>query len=924
MPSLSQVQLVKCRFVRRAGIIPSGLLRQARRAGRECASTSRNTHLNRGRGMRANDHSAVLVTGDFTIDNNTYAGCRGSAAAADAPATACLSAKGGAWIVHGLLTAVHDLHTKGGTAGFEVHCDGDGLPEQLTSYALWEPRELDPGNKPPVHVWRRSRHLGFAAPPAAGAPAPLGADKARTRNPRRPEVLVMDEYGTGCRFRPTRFQLAPTWTVLKTVCPLFQGSLWHGIARDPRLADGLVVIVSVADLRRSDVRISDGISWERTATSLAREMVNSPALAGLRKARHALVVLDTEGCLWMRRDGARDWRLRLVFDPHHMETEWAASKKAGDEVGGELSCLAAAVAVRLAMLDANLDPEDADLEPAIRAGLSAMRVLRREGHGRVGKGTPGVPYEALARAIMDPKNWEQALRAVDMPPGVWATDEVDWRMLEGSDAGPPRDGTRPLYGVAKRVALFGPRALVHAPIARFGKLLTADRDEIEALRQIKQLVGDYEADRAASKPLALAVFGPPGAGKSFGIKQVAEELLGEKPPWLEFNLSQFAGPGDLIGAFHQVRDKVLEGRTPLAFWDEFDSKQYQWLQYFLAPLQDGRFQEGQLTHSVGKCIFIFAGATSYDMENFGPPPVDAEGWKHFVLAKGPDFISRMHGSLNVLGPNPRQVCKNTPGRGKGAPRREWVVDPSDICFPVRRALLLRALLGAGGERLEIDRGVLAALLEAGRYTYGARSFERIVKHLARDRSTTIRRSGLPTDEVLRMNVSDVAEFLRIMQAAQKFQKEAEKLAPAIHKTWRLLAKEQGWKVRFDMPFDQLPEEIKADNVAAAHRIPWILELAGLALVPKEKRFGKTSPGVIEILNALLEVLAEEEHDLFVQWREANGWRRGRPGERDDANRILDTLVKYAELSEDNKTKDRNSVLNFPRIADLAGFRIVER
>ena len=48
--------------------------------------------------------------------------------------------------------------------------------------------------------------------------------------------------------------------------------------------------------------------------------------------------------------------------------------------------------------------------------------------------------------------------------------------------------------------------------------------------------------------------------------------MGGKPALLEFNLSQFSDERDLIGAFHQVRDKRLEGSVPVVFWDEFDSK----------------------------------------------------------------------------------------------------------------------------------------------------------------------------------------------------------------------------------------------------------------------------------------------------------------------------------------------------------------
>lgn len=140
-------------------------------------------------------------------------------------------------------------------------------------------------------------------------------------------------------------------------------------------------------------------------------------------------------------------------------------------------------------------------------------------------------------------------------------------------------------------------------------------------------------------------------------KRLPQKLSGPDS-WLEFNLSQFANADDLIGAFHQIRDKVLQCRLPVVFFDEFDSQSYRWLQFLLAPMQDGKFQEGQVTHPIGKCVFIFAGGTSWTYETFGPPPSSATtggssssttgGVGHlsaaemeFRLAKGPDFKSRL-------------------------------------------------------------------------------------------------------------------------------------------------------------------------------------------------------------------------------------------------------------------------------------------
>src|SRR5580698_9772525 len=58
-------------------------------------------------------------------------------------------------------------------------------------------------------------------------------------------------------------------------------------------------------------------------------------------------------------------------------------------------------------------------------------------------------------------------------------------------------------------------------------------------------------------------------------------IFHDKP--LGFNLSQFKGAEELYGAYHQVRDTVLAGVTPVVFWDEFDSREFFWLQRVPCP-----------------------------------------------------------------------------------------------------------------------------------------------------------------------------------------------------------------------------------------------------------------------------------------------------------------------------------------------------
>jgi len=847
---------------------------------------------------------------------------------------------------------------------------------------LWQKFKFGKLDKTPdgkdAEVWRVRRSLslgpviGSQSRPSATLPPMVTGDF-------HPNVVLVEDNVGGFRFQVPewlqRLQTAggkvpgqsPEWIVFKTSAPVCHGAFWWALSGPAEFRDRLVVAVSIRDLRSSEIRVSQGISWERTALDLARELSQSPLLEGLRRARHVIVTVHGEGTLWMeriegRKDGIAQHRFKLMFDPGYMEGEWSQEMCGTDgNAYGFHSTFAAAVAAHLALAGRD------GLQGGIENGLRAMRLLRAMGHGSAKETAPELPAGALATVILT-KDFEKLSTPLPkMPPadlsrlgrfgeaaipatalaggsttsGGGATTpssvQAKWRMLEVSDGRATSD--QPLYGLGRRVALLGLEGLKNVPYASFGKLFTADRDEIEALRNIQRLMQDYETNETETKPLSIAVFGPPGAGKSFGIKQIAETALRGKKSFLEFNLSQFEDSSDLIGAFHQVRDKVLEGGTPLVFWDEFDSQDYKWLQYLLAPMQDGKFQEGQITHPVGKCIFVFAGATCYDLQSFGPPQKpDAQNKESlkehkqaatdFRLKKGPDFKSRLHGNLNVLGPNRRQcfIPANLPGE-------QWMDDPTDVCFPVRRAILLRSWLGLmdpqkkqSRERLDMDSGLLAALIEVDHYNYGARSMEKIVTTVKQDGKRGYHRSALPTNEVLEMNVKELGQFMEIMNQPRSFQQHAWRLAPAIHAAWFPLGA-QGNAYKTEFP--KLPGEGKGDNYAAAVRIPVILGLVGLQLVEKHDKQPAVSD-VKMILENHLELLAEEEHKGWMEVKFANGWKKAPPPKdkveekAQRAERRHHCLVPYAELAETDKDKDRTSIRNIRRVAALARFKIVAR
>ena len=942
----------------------------------------------------------ILVAGDHGLDYDLYLPTNDDNPPPGTPPTDLRVTVGGAGISLRVLQAVaNQLGTTAAEAGNEptLEVGFAPTPGAITSpptAGLWQRSKFGKLGKTPDHeiaeVWRtrRSLSLGAVADPRSLPAVPLPEPAPDSF---QPDVVLVEDNAGGYRFQVPAWLAAaaekeksdaaprlplPRWIVLKTSAPVGHGSFWWALAGSSELRDRLVVIVSIKDLRRTEIRVSQGISWERTALDLCRELSQSPALEGLRHARHVIVTLHGEGALWMERlsddrSATDERRFTLVFDPGNMEGEWprAVGGLEGDAYGYH-STFAASIAARLAM--AAPENSTSGLGAGIGNGLLAMRLLRVLGHGPVKSHDRGVPVEALAEVILqsDPTKLGETLSRVvpKAPQADWsrlgtfgciacprrvalgqdtataraAEDSgsfpADWRILESDDGW--RDAKQPLYGLGRRVALLGLNALANVPYARFGNLFTVDRDEIEALRNIQRLLQDYERATDETKPLSIAVFGPPGSGKSFGVKQVAKTVVDEKKQaFLEFNLSQFDNPGDLVGAFHQVRDKVLEGKLPIVFWDEFDSSGFKWLQFLLAPMQDGKFQEGQITHPIGRCIFVFAGGTSYHFDHFGPPKTSwsnapevvkehREAVAAFQLKKGPDFKSRLHGCLNVLGPNPRQTFD--PSQPQGHQRPD---DPKDVCFPVRRAILVRSWLGLMNpkkrqdrQRLSMDPGLLAALLEVGHYTHGARSMEKIVSAVKLGANRGFHRSALPTDEVLEMNVRESSRFAEIMDQPRKFQKQAWQLAPAIHAAWFPLGDQEN---AYKTGFDELSPEGKGDNYAAAVRIPNVLGLVGLQLV--EKADGEPAvadPGTI--LKSHLYLLAEEEHNGWMEVKLANGWTPAPvPRDREElkaqrAARRHHCLVPFAELSDEDMEKDSQSITNYPVVARLAGFKIVAR
>jgi hypothetical protein len=281
------------------------------------------------------------------------------------------------------------------------------------------------------------------------------------------------------------------------------------------------------------------------------------------------------------------------------------------------------------------------------------------------------------------------------------------------------------------------------PYIHYRNLLSCEPREIERYRILLNLMINYLGEKE-DVPLSICVFGSPGSGKSFGVKEILGYVKENKlvknarPETIEFNLSQMSSVEALHSAFHKAADLCVSGKTPVVFWDEFDSdcgdRKYGWLKYFLAPMQDGEYFDGNTYHKTGKSIYVFAGSKVHSWKQFleaaGIEPSfsikgkarenDPTNTKKKDMEKGIDFISRVAAYVDIKGPNRLHESETHEG------------ETQEMCA-LRRAILLRSFfqkyLKDNINGLDIDERLLKALLFVDKYKHGSRSLEKLVNQL---------------------------------------------------------------------------------------------------------------------------------------------------------------------------------------------------
>ena len=593
-----------------------------------------------------------------------------------------------------------------------------------------------------------------------------------------PQTLVIDDASLGFRDTPESWPAA-----LKTDADhsrlqhiIFKSSMFHqpksveplySRIAGTNLAQKSTLLIPVSDLRKCPVSVGPSLSWER----MSEQVVNAVLCSRCPFTKdntlgfaRVIVTIGLSGAVLIEPQ-----QVTVIFDREGQEGYW--QKRHAGFMLGYNTCVAAAL-----VKAAHDNPEAPQWQAAIKLGLQAARTLHLSGYkfsssnllaihptDQQLNGTQGesakylaFPMEAIVDLLCHMSDGNLTERINKDFAAVCADLNASARcdtLLEFELA---KDAARidPTYAIAARIVKFGPEAVLPAvPVEKIGHWQSADRYEIEGMCSIRNLIVDYVGgDR--SKPLSIAVFGPPGAGKSYAIKQVARDLDPELFTQIPCNLSQYTDIADLVQAFHHIRDVNLRGQIPLVFWDEFDgqlnNQPYGWLRYFLAPMQDGLFLDQGMEHPLGAGIYIFAGGTSSTFESFARGMSGARAKK----AKLPDFVSRLKGYINIKGINP------------------FPDSIRDQMHVIRRAFALRVILKKAAEAIfnhescRIDEDVLRALLKQSTYKHGIRSLESIVAISDLRGKSSFGLSCLPPASQLALHV-DAAEFTALLKSRSR-------------------------------------------------------------------------------------------------------------------------------------------------------------
>jgi hypothetical protein len=511
-----------------------------------------------------------------------------------------------------------------------------------------------------------------------------------------------------------------------------------------------IVVSSARVMSYLGSKVRTESTWEATAEDVWRELLaqdKNQLLPVLREiCKYLIIRLQGPAVLVCTFQNNSDVTMRIIY-----QVEDDKSPAQPGDVWGTTALLAVSVAGGIAIEPNDLDNEE---PKGVKNGIRRANKLEKGGYRIRTEKNQDITekFDGAWRECCDvTKSSEPPFKAIPID-SKWIETNRRWSILGKIIA-----TEKNVRSIGKEIVELGIERAQERhgfPIARFEEAIVVDRREFEKYVDIKLCIRNYLLDRKRQTPLSLAVFGKPGSGKSFGIEQLVKSIGNEgleRDPIKE-DVSQFDRLEDLARTLHRIRNVTAEGKVPLVFFDEFDtsfsSTPFGWLRYFLAPMQNGTFSDGKATYTIGRTILCFIGGINHSFEMLESRQRNAE----FISAKGPDFISRLSGHLDVL----------------GVSRFSEDDDDEDPERFVRRGVLLRSFLekyhsaaiNHRDNRANVDERVVDVLLSVRDYKHGARSLEAIIRMChPSPGSNSLWWTDLPSPAQLDMHVS-LLEFLR--------------------------------------------------------------------------------------------------------------------------------------------------------------------
>lgn len=617
-----------------------------------------------------------------------------------------------------------------------------------------------------------------------------------------------------------------------------------------------VPLLQMEHLRQMDIMITRGISYERTAYTFLAQIELNDQMHVFKDFPYICVLLNEEGAV-IRHDGSWD----LIFTPDKLE-------------GNTLA-------------------EDAPMLPV------------------------------LERIVEDTKNGSKCwITLREMSIKGLMSNRQSFNILDAYCTKYPGG----YLAVAEKVVIEGTDELFrNVPVCRYGNLTTVDLEERESYDSIKVLMDEYiyavnNSGGNSVRPLSIAVFGAPGSGKSFGVKQIAKSFGCFDVSTL--NLSQYNSYEEMLVAL----DTALNAskHIPLIFFDEFDSEyngnSRGWLKFLLAPMQDGEYTLNGKIISIKHAVFVFAGGTASSFNKF--LPTTEEETAIFKAVKGPDFVSRLRGTLNVKGPNPTSI--------------------TDKAAIIRRALLLRDMIcrkvpsiyNRETGIINISPALLSALLRTSEYRHGTRSLEFLLDMSRLSEAKRFTPSCLPMQDQLDIHV-DFMDLSRKLAVERISGASIDKYVSKTHDfacklRLELTAKrgdvteEQLERIKQEpdmQPWDQLSEEYKESYRIRLRMLAEEMERMDFPLGIRLETKGLNDT-VHALYGTTLDMMAKLDHEVWLQNMMETGWKYGTV--EDKTIRISPVIRHYDQLTREEQERVQLRVLEVPKCLQHVGLELYRK